>query len=196
MPTVKHKTPGKVRIIGGHWRGTVLSVATRATLRPSADRLRETLFNWLKGHIVGLRCLDLCSGSGALGLEALSRGAAEVVCVEKHRATARQLQQQIDTLSATEHATVICMDAYRWIPKARQSFQLCFLDPPFNDPRRHEYPMLIARHKLVEKGALVYWESPRSDTQQCPDHWTIYKQTQTAAVRATLYAVNTTQAVS
>jgi 16S rRNA (guanine966-N2)-methyltransferase len=124
--------PGKVRIIGGRWRGTRLPVADAAGLRPTSDRARETLFNWLQPRLPGARVLDLFAGSGALGLEALSRGASEAWLVERDRDAAESLRQAIARLHAEGEARVAAADALAFLrepPCVR--FDIVFLDPPF-----------------------------------------------------------------
>ncbi len=122
---------GQLRIIGGQWRGRRLRFAGGSGLRPTADRNRETLFNWLQGQIDGARVLDLFAGSGALGLEALSRGAASAVFVEHSRGACRSLEQNIAMLDAAGRAEVISGDARRFLRDRPAPFDLIFLDPPF-----------------------------------------------------------------
>lgn len=123
--------PGQVRIIGGHLRGSKLPVPDLPGLRPSGDRARETLFNWLQGETQGARVLDLFAGSGALGFEAASRGAAEVWLVERDPAQARSLGESATRLQASA-VRVACADALRWLVELpRGPFDLAFLDPPF-----------------------------------------------------------------
>ena len=120
-----------VRIIGGEWRGRRLPVGALPGLRPSADRSRETLFNWLQAHIYGAVCVDLFAGSGALGLEAASRGAAEVILVEKVRMVARDLRDILLVLKA-DQVTLVEADALQWLQSCpAQSLDIAFVDPPF-----------------------------------------------------------------
>lgn len=122
---------GKVRIIGGRWRGTRLEVPGIDGLRPSSDRVRETLFNWLQGQIVGARCLDLFAGSGALGFEAASRGAREVVMIERDVRAAAGLRLAAQRLQATQ-IEVVEGDALAWLQRgSEREFDLVFVDPPF-----------------------------------------------------------------
>lgn len=123
--------PQQVRIIGGRWKRTLLPVVSGEGLRPTPDRVRETLFNWLGQDLSGLRCLDLFAGSGALGFEAASRGAARVVLVEKLAASARQLEAIRKKLAATQ-IEILHGDALRLVGKlGAGSFDVIFLDPPF-----------------------------------------------------------------
>ena len=122
--------PNRLRIIGGRWRGVPISFPAHGNIRPSPDRVRETLFNWLQHSIVGARCLDLFAGSGALGIEALSRGAAHVTFVEAEPQIARHVQQTLDRLKS-QGATVIATDAIRFLQGPPQPFDVVFLDPPY-----------------------------------------------------------------
>lgn len=140
----------QVRIIGGEWRSRRLHFPAVAGLRPTPDRTRETLFNWLQGQVAGKRCLDLFAGSGALGLEALSRGAVHVVLVEKHPQAARALQANLQTLGAQERATVVQDDALRYLQREAMPFDLVFLDPPFRQDRVPAVlDALLARNLLL-----------------------------------------------
>lgn len=122
----------RIRIIGGRWRGRQLRFIPIEGLRPTPDRVRETLFNWLTPLIQGARCLDLFAGSGALGIEALSRGAAEVVFVERHPAAAQRLLENLILLDI-EPRWVEQADALTWIRNKPQAFDVIFLDPPFGE---------------------------------------------------------------
>ena len=153
--------PGEVRIIGGRWKRTPLTVPDRPGLRPTGDRVRGTVFNWLT-HLLGdfgaVRGLDLFAGSGALGLEAASRGAARVTLVERDAALARQLAATVARLDGTG-VEVVCADALAWA--ARQpagSFELVFLDPPF--AAGLQAAALAAAGRLVTPAGLVYLEGP------------------------------------
>ena len=124
--------PGSVRIIGGRWRGTRLPVAELAGLRPSSDRVRETLFNWLAPMLPGARVLDLFAGSGALGLEALSRGAREAMLVERDARLAESLRQAVARLRAEGEARVVAADALAFLrAPVHGRFDIVFVDPPF-----------------------------------------------------------------
>ncbi len=125
--------PQQVRIIGGIWKRTPLAVAQAPGLRPTPDRVRETLFNWLGQQLSGLRCLDLFAGSGALGLEAASRGASQVVLVEAHREAARRIAEACRRLRA-DQVRLVEADAFAALNRlvaAGERFDLVFLDPPF-----------------------------------------------------------------
>lgn len=160
MNKPKSFPPRQVRIIGGDWKRTPLPVADVDGLRPTPDRVRETLFNWLD-HLQQrrweqVRCLDLFAGTGALGFEAASRGAAEVVMVESHPAALRNLQATRDKLAATQ-VTIRRGDAFAQLRAAGAPYQLIFLDPPY---RLGLLPqLLVACRPLLAPGGLVYAES-------------------------------------
>src|SRR6202044_1338078 len=128
-----------VRIIAGTWRGRRIHFPDMPALRPTPDRVRETLFNWLQHSIVDSRCLDLFAGSGALGLEALSRGAKEVVFVEQAQQAARALQAELQRLGGTPRARILEQGAARYLRGPAQPFDVIFLDPPFGRGALAEY---------------------------------------------------------
>lgn len=152
--------PGRaheVRLIGGSWKRSKLPVADRPGLRPTPDRVRETLFNWLGQDLTGWRCLDAFAGSGALGFEAASRGAAEVVLLERDPELARSLKASKQRLSAAM-VTVETTDALAWMPRcAPARFDLVLLDPPFDAGLLA--PALARAAPLVAPGGFVYLES-------------------------------------
>jgi 16S rRNA (guanine966-N2)-methyltransferase len=125
-----HSNRGKIRIIGGEYRGRRIPVAAHPGLRPTPDRVRETLFNWLGQRLEGLACLDLFAGSGALGFEAASRGAARVVMVEQDRAVFLSLQETKAVLGAAQ-VELVQDDALDYLQRATERFDVVFLDPPF-----------------------------------------------------------------
>jgi 16S rRNA (guanine966-N2)-methyltransferase len=153
------EVPGSVRIIGGLWRGRRLAVAGgAASLRPTPDRVRETLFNWLQPEIEGALCLDLFAGTGVLGFEALSRGAAEVWLVERDRGLAAALESHAASLGAGSRTHVLREDADRFLAaEAGPRFDLAFLDPPYAAPIE---PLLALLRPRLRDAALVYVERP------------------------------------
>lgn len=153
------KARGAVRIIGGRWRGTRIAVADRPGLRPSPDRVRETLFNWLAPDIDGARCLDLFAGSGVLGFEAVSRGAASAVLVERDAAAAAALAELADRL-ATDTVTIERTDALSYLRGTPRAHDIVFVDPPFADGVEARVLDALA-HGWLAPHALVYVESAR-----------------------------------
>ena len=161
----------EVRIIGGQWRGRKLKFPARDDLRPTLGRVRETLFNWLAPSIAGARCLDLFAGSGALGFEALSRGAAEVTFVEKDRKAARSLRANLAMLGGP--GRVVCQPAERFLVAESHRYHIIFFDPPFADRTAAGLvESLLSRH--LESGGLLYWES--SARSSLPVAGDIHKQ--------------------
>ena len=177
--------PGKIRIIGGQWRGRRLPVAGRAVLRPTPDRVRETLFNWLSGSVGGARCLDLFAGSGALGFEALSRGARAAVMVEQDRELVRRLEATREDLNA-ERAEIIHADALAWLAQQRDPFDIVFLDPPFHREYVKKTCALLVNRGHLTPSAYVYTETERGVPPPAPGLKEL-KQAQAGQVEYRLY---------
>jgi 16S rRNA (guanine966-N2)-methyltransferase len=151
------KAPHEVRIIGGQWKRSKLPVADAPGLRPTPDRVRETLFNWLGNDLSGWRCLDAFAGSGALGFEAASRGASEVLLLERERRLARSLIDTKERLKA-DTLRVENADALAWMARcAAASFELVFIDPPFESDQI--VAALDAALRVVVEGGYVYLEA-------------------------------------
>jgi 16S rRNA (guanine966-N2)-methyltransferase len=152
--------PGFVRIIGGQWRRHRIAVLPGTGLRPTPDRVRETLFNWLAPLLPGTDCLDLFAGTGVLGLEALSRGARHAVLVESDAQAALAIETHASLLQA--EAEVVRADVARYLLAARTNpFDVVFVDPPYATPVE---PVLAALSPWLRAGARVYLERSRSDT--------------------------------
>lgn len=144
-----------MRIIGGKYRRRLLDFPGSAGLRPTPDRVRETLFNWLGQDLVGWACLDLFAGSGALGFEAASRGAGRVVMIERDRDALAALEKNRTTLAAAE-IEILPADALSWLAASRESFDLVFVDPPFDSGLVG--PVLAQLGGRVKPGGYVYVE--------------------------------------
>lgn len=160
---IKAHASGNVRIIGGEWRGRRLPVSDQAGLRPSGDRTRETLFNWLQPYLVGSRCLDLFAGSGALGMEAASRGAACVELVEKNPLIVRQLQANVHLLGAGERVLVRQANAQCWLKQnepGTRIFDIVFIDPPWESELQLPILDLLLNGGWLARRALIYAEYP------------------------------------
>lgn len=154
----KHKAElGSLRIIGGQWRGRKLSFPVVEGLRPTGDRIRETLFNWLAPEIEGAHCLDLFAGSGALGLEALSRGAASCTFIENNRQAANTIRSHLQTLQCNSGA-VVEASALDWLPNSADRFDIIFLDPPFAADLYQAAIQLIEQQSLLKAGGKLYLE--------------------------------------
>lgn len=178
-------TPGTVRIIGGHWRGTKLPVADVAGLRPTSDRVRETLFNWLQPILPGGRVLDLFAGSGALGLESVSRGAREAVLVERDPALAANLRQVAAKLPEGDRVQVVCADALAWLRDAPDGFDLAFVDPPFAAGLWR--PALDAVAARMADDAWLYVEAPHEADAAPAAEWRLHREGRTRDVRYAVY---------
>ena len=180
------RAANQVRIIGGNWRSRVIQFPDSAGLRPTPDRVRETLFNWLGQRLDGKTCLDLFAGSGALGFEALSRGAAQVVMVEQSRPVARTLSENAQHLSA-ESAVIVNADAMHYLRGPKQSFDIVFLDPPFNQAM---LPAILALlPPWLASDACVYMECQRSF--ESTTEWKILKQSRAGQVKFQLMTPDT-----
>lgn len=177
---------GSVRIVGGRWRGRKLPVLQRPGLRPTGDRQRETLFNWLQGVLVDATCLDLFAGSGALGLEALSRGAASLQAVELDREAAQQLRQNVALLAA--EAQVSQMDWQAFLSADNRRYNVVFLDPPF---AQQLLPRILPelQQRLADE-AWVYLE--QGSDQPDPDwpmQWQLKKEKKSGGTIVRLFHV-------
>jgi len=164
---------GRVRIIGGRWRGRRIAFPEVEGLRPTPDRARETLFNWLAPYLPGARVLDLYAGSGILGLEALSRGASSLVAVDSSRLVAAQLRESARQLGA-EGLEVVAMDVPGFLNTAhRDPFDVVFLDPPYAGADYEGLCAALDAAGLVGPDGFVYLEfsTPRSSTFAAPDGW-------------------------
>ena len=176
---------GSIRIIGGRWRGTRLAVANAPGLRPTPDRVRETLFNWLMPMLPGARVLDLFAGSGALGLEAVSRGAGGALLVERDPALAQSLREVRERLQA-ETVQVIQANALQWLRMPMHGrFDLVFLDPPFEAGLWPEALALLP--PWLADDAWLYLESPAAADVTPGPGWFLHREGRTRDTRHALY---------
>ena len=175
---------GQLRIVAGIWRSRLLQIADVDGLRPTSSRIRETLFNWLSPDIHGARCLDLCAGTGALGIEALSRGAAEVVFVEKSRSATTSLSQNLSSLDA-RGAEIISAEAQAFLTDAAPSeFDIVFLDPPFAADLHDELCRLLTARAWLAASAKIYIELDKQKSMpDMPDNWRVDKNKTAGNVR-------------
>lgn len=161
----------EVRIIGGDWRGRRLRVADAPGLRPTGDRIRETLFNWLQPIVAGARCLDLFAGTGALGLEAASRGAARVTLVDQHPRAVRQLREHIQILKA-DRVEALQASALAYLDQpAGHRFDVVFLDPPFDSDIIGNCCALLESRGWLNDTAWIYLEQPVKRPIELPNNW-------------------------
>lgn len=188
---------GKLRIIGGQWRGRKLPVADLPGLRPTTDRIRETVFNWLAPTLAGRRCLDLFAGTGALGLEALSRGATSCCFIERQRPAAALLRQSLATLQATGRGTVLEIDALDYLRQTAlqevagggpEVLDLVFLDPPFDGELLAPALEILAHSPRLSADALVYLEYSAAQIPTPPAHWVRWRHKRSGNVVYELYA--------
>lgn len=178
--------PGRVRIIGGRWRGTRLDVPQRPGLRPTSDRVRETLFNWLQPALPGARVLDLFAGSGALGLEAVSRGAAKATLVERDPALGRALRDVAGRLEGGDVVGVVVADALAWLhAQPDAGYDVAFVDPPFD--ANLWGGVLPALAPKLAGDAWLYVESPAELAPSPPPDWRLHREGHTRDVRFALY---------
>lgn len=176
-----------VRIIGGDWRGRRLQVADVPGLRPSGDRCRETLFNWLQPWTVAADCADLFAGTGALGFEAASRGAATVLMIEKDSRALEVLRQSIEQLQAVQvrlqgGGAMSMMEAFK-----ADSFDIVFVDPPFDSNLQGLVMERLDKTGCVRRGGFVYIESPAQKGVAPPPGWRVWRDQQIGEVRMQLF---------
>lgn len=170
----------QIRIIAGQWRGRKITFHDAEGLRPTSDRIRETLFNWLAPYIESSRCLDLFAGSGALGLEALSRGAIHVCFVDNHRLTVKNLEQNLQKLSA-QQANVYLASAQQFIEeKDIHNYDIFFIDPPYASFKLEDISNILEK-KLAstnkDRSCRIYYECNQAINEQTlPPNWKIEKQ--------------------
>lgn len=178
---------GSLRIIGGVHRGRRLHFIAPEGLRPTIDRVRETLFNWLQTHVEGARVLDLFAGSGALGFEAVSRGASEIVLVEANRKVAALLEKNaalLTTESAKPHIEVCHTDAQDFLGKQGKRFDIVFLDPPFRCNLLQPVIELLESKDRLSPKALIYLEQASDeDEPHLPVNWRVIRDKQAGQVR-------------
>lgn len=194
MKSASKKNLARIRIIGGYWRSRLLKVADQPGLRPTTDRVRETLFNWLGQNLDGLSCLDMFAGTGALGFEALSRGAQQVVFVENNPVAHQMLLanlRDLGDLPSGSQAQIVKSDALIWL-KNQQSihFDLIFIDPPFADLQVFEKSLAAIQLLNLSKSTAIYVEcASEVSNDVLLSHlpgWQIYRQMMAGAVKATL----------
>ena len=178
---------GQIRIIGGQWRGRKLPVPDSPGLRPTTDRVRETLFNWLAPSMVDARCLDCFAGSGALGLEALSRYAASTTLLEMERHVAQQLQKNLATLKA-EHGKVVNTNTLAYLNQSGTPHDVVFVDPPFRKGLLEETLNLLEVNGWLADGALIYVESEvENGLPPVPASWSLHREKIAGQVAYRLY---------
>ncbi|WP_173912737.1 16S rRNA (guanine(966)-N(2))-methyltransferase RsmD [Acinetobacter sp. Marseille-Q1618] len=180
-----NKVKNQLRIIGGEWKRRVLPFAEIEGLRPTPDRVRETLFNWLMWDVQNSKVLDLCTGSGALSFEALSRGAAEVVMIEPNLTQAKFLKNNIQLLQA-KNCQLKMMTAQQALTQLQGEYDLVFLDPPYSLNLWNE--LAISVDPFLKNKAYIYVEADRGlNSLNLPTDWHLLKQTKAGVVHAGLF---------
>ena len=176
-PANKRSRPGRLRIVAGKWRSRLLPVADSEGLRPTSERIRETLFNWLSNDVAGSHCLDLFAGTGALAFEALSRGAASATLVEQSPAVARGLEASVSLLEA-DNATVVCRNALDFLGgKPVQQYDLVFVDPPFAANLVAQSLQLLHSNGWLSEHALIYVEQDKQQAMpELPADWELARE--------------------
>lgn len=180
----------EVRIISGKWRRRKLAFPDRPTLRPTPDRARETLFNWLAPHVEGARCLDLFAGSGALGFEALSRGAASATLIDDDPLVVQALRenaQKLDAIGCTIVKSAALLYLRSALRSARDTWDIVFLDPPFATALLAQSLAGLSTGSLLQQDSIVYLESSIHDPPDLTD-WQTIKRSRTGAVQSMLVA--------
>jgi len=177
----KPRAANQVRIIAGDWRGRKITFPDHPGLRPTSDRVRETLFNWLQPHLQGARCLDLFAGSGALGFEAASRGAKQVTLVEQNAAVVAALTLSQQQLNA-QTLSIMQGDAFEVLTGAHAAYDIIFVDPPFQLQRLSEICTRLQAYQWVHADSLVYIECAATQIPVLPQAWQIIKNKQAGNV--------------
>ena len=191
--TRNKNTTNQLRIIAGQWRGRKLQFPSLEGLRPTPDRVRETLFNWLAADIAGSRCLDLFAGSGALGLEALSRGAAHVDLVDSAGEAISQLRQHLQLLNSSSGR--LWLDrADNWLQQFNRQqqppYDIIFLDPPFRQQLASSCIKIINERQLLSPSSWVYLEMAVEETLPVtPQHWRLHREKTAGQVCYRLFAI-------
>lgn len=182
---------GEVRIIAGLWRGRKLPVLSVQGLRPTGDRVKETLFNWLMPYIVDSYCLDCFAGSGSLGFEALSRQAKQVTFIELDKNVAQQLTRNLQQLKCID-GRVINQNSLQFLSTVQQQplFDIVFIDPPFHFHLAQQSIDLLAKNNWLRENALVYVETEKNQELQLDKNWHLLKEKITGQVQYRLYQVS------
>ena len=197
MAASKFKGANQLRIIGGEWRGRKLHFPDAPDLRPTPDRVRETIFNWLMPVIHGASCLDLFAGSGALGLEALSRGAKFTTFVDNHIKVIQAIQSHLDLLNANEKAEVIQADSIKYLKKnagindSVNKYDVVFLDPPYQSDFMLKAVPLLEENAWLTDNAILYLEIEKHKSlPELPANWQCLKEKTAGDVNYYLFQRN------
>jgi 16S rRNA (guanine966-N2)-methyltransferase len=171
-----------VRIIGGKWKGRKIIFSEQFGVRPTGNRIRETLFDWLRSDLTNAKCVDLFSGSGALGIEALSRGARIVKFIERDKETALFITKSLSAFEKdSSRSEVFCADANEWIQKSEETFDIVFIDPPFNGDSIYKICHEVEETGLAKRLIYLEWHS-EIDSSLLPKKWDLLKHKKSGSV--------------
>jgi len=183
----KVNTSNQLRIIAGKWRGRKLTFPDVEGLRPTPDRVRETVFNWLQPYLGYTHCLDLFAGSGALSFEAASRGAENIVMIEAHKAASKQLQDNCTVLAA-EQCQIENKTAQQFLASNQAQFDIVFIDPPYQADLWTEIAEQLVLTGSLADNAIIYLECPsKQDLPELPSDWVMFKDKKAGDVRYCLF---------
>jgi 16S rRNA (guanine966-N2)-methyltransferase len=181
------KSLGSIRIISGLWRGRKLPVHDAQGLRPTTDRVKETLFNWIATDIPHAKCLDLFAGSGGLGFEAASRQAAEVTLLELNSKAFKQLQQNAQALKAS-NLNILNQDSLNFLKQEGTAYDIVFIDPPFHQGLLEQTTYLLEQNHWLADHAMIYIETEKElEMPALPSHWHLHREKIAGQVRFQLF---------
>lgn len=179
----------RVRIVAGRFKGHRIKLIDQKRLRPTSDRVRETVFNWIGPNITNMRVLDLFAGSGALGFEALSRGASKVTFIEKHTKIATQIKDTCHRLDlSAQEAEVICRNCVSWLKQDDQMWDLVFVDPPFTDSKLYAKVLNDLQNRVSKLGLIYLEHSKRAPIDTHP--YTVWKEATVGEVKFSLLSLD------
>ncbi len=175
---MKKEKKGEIRIIGGKWKGKKIYFDLNDDLRPTPDRAKETLFNWLGQDLNTMYCLDLFSGTGALGFEAFSRGAQKVTFVEKNKEYLQKIKKVFLEMNEKADCDFFCAECLEWIQNnsSETKYDLIFIDPPFNKNLIHDLLAAILEKELLSKNGQIYFEFEKKLDLEIPESLTLKKK--------------------
>ena len=175
---MKKEKKGEIRITGGKWKGKKIFFDLSDDLRPTPDRAKETLFNWLGQNLSEMHCLDLFSGTGALGLEAFSRGAKRITFVEKNKDYLQKIKKVYSDMSVKENCEFFCAECLDWVKnyKSKTKYDLIFIDPPFNKNLIDDLLSSILNKDLLSKSGKIYFEYEKKLELKIPDSLSLKKE--------------------
>ncbi|CAL4317856.1 Ribosomal RNA small subunit methyltransferase D [Buchnera aphidicola (Hyalopterus amygdali)] len=182
------KKNGKIYIISGKFKGKKILIKNNPNIRPTTNRIRETLFNWLSKYIVNSRCLDCFSGSGALGIEAISRYAKFVTLLELEKKTIFSLKKNIKNLNIS-NLELIHTNTIDWLKKKKKPYDIIFIDPPYNQKLVDQTIFLLEKNKFIKNKSLIYIEMKKENIFSAPKNWILHKKKTTSKIACYLYIV-------